>query len=351
MIGQMIMVGFRGLNAGKNDDIIRDLYDLNIGGVIFFDHDLETHSNCRNINSKDQVKRLVKAVSSLTRTPVFLAIDQEGGNTVRLKPEHGYAKTYNASDIGLHDDQHIACASAQTIATELAESRINLNFAPVVDLSINRENTVIVQSGRSISDNPDKVIRYAETFIHEHAKKNIATCIKHFMGHGSSTDDSHKGFVDVTKSYNEDEKIPFRSLIQKGIVDMVMTAHVFNRHYDVAYPFTLSENVITGILRNEMGFNGVVISDDMQMKAITANYSFKESVIQAVKAGVDIILIGNNIEYDQFAHINAINAIYESVKAGILTEERIKASFDRIMELKKKIGGANFMPPAWTISK
>ena len=338
MIGQMIMVGFRGLNAGKNDDIIRDLYDLNIGGVIFFDYDLETHSNCRNINSKDQVKILAKAINSFTRTPIFIAIDQEGGSCVRLKPEHGYARTYSASDIGELNDQQTASVSAQTIAAELAESGININLAPVVDLNINRDNRVIVQSGRSISDNPEKVIRYAEAFIHEHSKKKIATCIKHFMGHGSSTKDSHKGFVDVTNSYNEDEKKPFYSLIQKGIVDMVMTAHVFNRHYDVAYPFTLSENVITGILRNEMGFNGVVISDDIQMKAITSNYSFKESVIKAVKAGVDIILIGNNIEYDQFAHINAINSIYESVKLGIITDKRIKASFDRIMELKKRIG-------------
>ncbi len=338
MIGQMIMVGFRGLNATKNNDIIRDIYDLNMGGLILFDYDLETNSCSRNIKTKDQVKRLVKAVNSFARTPLFITIDQEGGDTVRLKPEHGYKKTYNAADIGRLNDPHIARASARTIAMQLAESGINVNFAPVVDLSVNNENKVIVKSGRSISDNPDKVIRYAKTFIHEHSKMSIATCIKHFMGHGSSTDDSHKGFVDVTESYVEDEKVPFYSLIQKGVVDMVMTAHVFNRHYDTTYPFTLSENVITGILRNEMGFNGIVISDDIQMKAITSNYSFKESVIKAVKAGVDIVLIGNNLTYDQSAHKKAISSIYESVKSGILTEERIKASFDRIMELKKKIG-------------
>lgn len=338
MIGQMIMVGFRGLDAKKNDDIIRDLYDLNIGGLILFDYDLETNSNSRNIKTKDQVKRLVKAVNSFARTPLFIAIDQEGGDTVRLKPEHGYKKTYNAADIGRLNDLHMARVSARAIAMQLAESDINVNFAPVVDLSVNNENSVIVKSGRSISNNPDKVIQYAETFIHEHSKKSIATCIKHFMGHGSSTGDSHKGFVDVTESYDDDEKIPFHILIQKGIVDMVMTAHVFNRCYDTTYPFTLSERVITGILRNEMGFNGIVISDDIQMKAITGNYSFKESVINAVKAGVDIILIGNNLIYDQFAHREAINSIYESVNAGVLTNERIKCSFEKIMELKKKIG-------------
>ncbi|MGR3176729.1 MAG: glycoside hydrolase family 3 protein [Candidatus Anammoxibacter sp.] len=340
MIGQMIMVGFRGTEVSRNSEIIRDFYDLNIGGTILFDYDVVSASSNRNIKNREQVKKLTHDLQSYARTartPLFVAIDQEGGNTVRLKPEHGYEKTRNAADIGKRNDPLMARLAARKIANQVSSSGFNVNLAPVVDLSINKDNPVIVKPGRALSDDPEKVIRYAEIFIKEHMNVNVLTCIKHFMGHGNSKHDTHKGFVDVSETYNEIEKVPFRKLIKNGIVDMVMTAHLYNRNYDDSYPFTLSRRVITDILRNEMGFDGVVISDDMQMKAISENYSFEDSVIRAVNAGVDIILIGNNIQYDPDAHLKAINVISDSVKNGTITFERIKASFDRITKLKRKM--------------
>lgn len=338
MIGQMVMVGFRGTEVSCNDEIIKDLYDFNIGGAILFDYDVESEKPNRNIRTKEQVKKLIQDIQGYAQTPLFVAVDQEGGDTVRLKPEHGYDRTLSAAELGKQNDPEKTHLTAQTIAYQVSSVGFNVNLAPVVDLSINKDNPVIVKCGRALSDDPEKVIQHAEIFIKEHSKLNILTCVKHFMGHGSSRCDSHLGFADVTETYNENERLPFQRLIKKGIVDMVMTAHVYNRNYDNAYPFTLSKHVITHVLRNEIGFDGVVISDDLQMKAISEAYSFEDSIIKAVNAGIDILLLANNMQYDPDAHIMVINTIYDSVKDGLIAFERIKSSFDRITRLKRKIG-------------
>ena len=341
MIGQMFMVGFRGTDLSSSDDIVKDLYSLNIGGVILFDYDVEQECYDRNIKTKKQVIKLIKDLQNIASTPLFIAVDQEGGDTIRLRPVHGYEKTLSAFELGKLNDPATTYLTTRTIASQLSSSGFNLNFAPVVDLNLNKENTIIAKPGRSFSGDPDKVVQYAEIFINEHKKLKVLTCIKHFMGHGSSLHDTHNGFVDVTDTYDQKEKIPFQFLIQKGIVDMVMTAHVFNKKYDTNYPYTLSKQVITDILRDEIGFKGVVISDDLQMRAITEKYSFKDSIIKAVTAGIDIILIGNNISYDPKAHSTAIKVIHDAIKKRELSIARINDSFNRIINLKRKIGLIN----------
>lgn len=337
MIGQMIMVGFRGTNISGNDEIIRDFYDLNIGGTILFDYDVTTKSNERNIKDQEQLKILTHDLQRVSLTPLFVAVDQEGGNIARLKPTHGYEKTLSHAELGEKNDLDITRSVARLIASQVSNSGFNINLAPVVDLNINKENPIIGKLGRSISEDQEIVSRHASIFIEEHSRQNILTCIKHFMGHGSSKNDSHLGFVDVTESYDEREKLPFLSLIKKGMVDMVMTAHLFNRNYDNNHPFTLSRQVVTEILRKGFGFRGVIISDDIQMKAIADNYDLETAVLLAVKAGIDIILISNNVHYDPDAHIKAINTIFNAVNDGGLGLKRIKESFDRIIRLKHKI--------------
>ncbi len=338
MIGQMIMVGFRGLEAGQSSEIISDIHALNIGGVILFDYDVETKSKKRNIADKKQVEKLTSGLQSIAKTPLFIAVDQEGGRVARLSPDCGYENSLSHEELGKIDNIETTGSEARLIANQVAGSGLNVNLAPVVDLNTGVDNPIISGLGRSFSSDPLKVVKHAEVFMIEHAKQNVLTCIKHFIGHGSSKNDPHLGFVDVTDSYDEQEALPFRALIDKGIVDMVMTSHVFNRNFDELFPVTMSKKIITGILRNEMGFNGVVISDDTQMKAVADQYAAEEAVLNIVNAGVDILLISNNISYNPAEHVKAIETISNAVKTGRISFERIQSSFDRITKLKRKIG-------------
>ena len=184
------------------------------------------------------------------------------------------------------------------MAKTLAAAGINHNLAPVVDINSNPANPVIGALGRSFSADPAVVIAQARAFIEAHHAHDVTTTLKHFPGHGSSQADSHLGLVDVSATWQRDELEPYRVLIGEGIVDTVMTAHVFNTQLDPTYPATLSKATITGILRDELGFDGVVITDDMNMQAITSQYGFEQAAVLAVQAGADLLAYGNNLVYD-----------------------------------------------------
>src|SRR5690606_10098573 len=168
------------------------------------------------------------------------------------------------------------------MAATLAEAGINLNLAPVVDVNVNPDNPVIGQLERSFSGDPDVVTEQAKAFIEAHHEHGVLCTLKHFPGHGSSEADSHLGFVDVTNLWSRQELEPFRNLIDAGLADAIMTAHIFNANWDSEHPATLSRAVITGILREELGYDGVVITDDMQMGAIRDFYGFEAAVVMSV---------------------------------------------------------------------
>jgi beta-N-acetylhexosaminidase len=213
---------------------------------------------------------------------------------------------------------------------------INLNHAPCLDVNINPGNPVIGAKERSFSSVPEKVTKHAELIIEAHHKNNIATTLKHFPGHGSSSADSHLGFVDVSDTWSEKELIPFREIISSGKADVVMTAHIFNSKLDEKYPATLSKKVVTGLLRSELGWDGIVISDDMQMKAISDHYTLSESIELAINAGIDIIVFGNNVSYDSAISKKVNKIINELLSEGKITEDRIEDSFKRIIGFKNK---------------
>ena len=223
------------------------------------------------------------------------------------------------------------------MASTLSELGINLNFAPVVDLNRNPENPIIAKKERSFSQNPEVVISHAKQFIKAHAESGILTCIKHFPGHGSSASDSHLGFVDVTQTWSDIELLPYKKLISEDNVDCIMTAHVFNHNIDPSYPATLSRVFIDEILRRRLGFKGVVISDDLNMRAISDNYSLEESLLLAINAGVDILLISYNEDCKEKLFVNLIAIIKSMVKEGSIPEERINKSYNRIRSLKNKL--------------
>ena len=332
-IGRMLLVGFPNQYINPNSQIVKDIQKYDLGGVLLFDKFYDDRSKTKNIRSADQVQRLTRKLQMFTKKELFIAVDQEGGKVARLKPEYGFKETpsaFKVSQMGVDDVK--ALYERQSYMLKLAG--INLNFAPVVDLSTNPENKVIVGLERSFGSNPNRVSYFAQIMMEEQKKQGITSVLKHFPGHGSSLEDSHQGFVDITNTWSTKELEPYEKLINETQVDMIMTAHVFNKYLDQKYPATLSYRVNTDILRDKLNYHGLIISDDMQMEAISKHYSTKEAVTLAINAGVDILLFGN-----QLAEISVdklVETIFMQVKSGAIPMSRIIESNRRIQNLHTK---------------
>ena len=336
-IGQMVMVGFRGLAVSDDDPIVRDIRERHIGGVILFDYDVPTRTYGRNIASAKQTKALTSSLQRQASIPLFIAIDQEGGKISRLKEKNGFPPSVSQKQLGTWDDLKKTRLQADATAKTLAGLGINVNFVPVVDLDLNPANPVIGKLERSFSPDPATVTRHAMAVIEAHRQHAVLTAPKHFPGHGSAGGDSHEGFVDVTGRWMPVELEPYRILIRQGMADMVMTAHIFNGKLDPVWPSTLSRKTLTDILRQEMGFDGVVISDDMQMKAISAHYGLETAIRQSILAGVDILIFANNSVYDADIAARATATIRSLVEKGDIPVARIDDSYRRIMKLKERL--------------
>lgn len=337
MIGQMLMIGFRGLTLTPQEPVYAEIQAGRCGNVVLFNYDVPNASPVRNIESSQQLTALNRSLQALAPLPVLIAADQEGGLVARLRPVNGFPETLSHEGLAALNDLAQTRSRAQAMATTLRANGINLNLAPVVDLNVNPQNQVIGDIGRSFSADPEVVAHQAQAFIEGHHAQGVLTTLKHFPGHGSSRDDSHLGFVDVTDTWSRDELVPYRRLIQAGLADAVMTAHIFNERLDSRYPATLSRLTITGILRDELGFDGVVITDDMQMGAIRDYYGFEESVELAVLAGCDMIAIANNSIYDPNVSRRAFDTIRRAVQAGRISSARIEQSYQRIIRLKQRL--------------
>lgn len=332
----MLLIGFRGLQIDTNNPIYSDIKNSGIGGVILFDYDVILKKSGRNIESPEQLRSLINSLQEIAETPLFISVDQEGGNVNRLKPELGFPATYSHKKLGIIDDPDFTYQHAAVIAKTLADLGFNLNFAPVVDLNINPENPIIGKKERSFSDDPQKVIRHAAVFIKAHRDNKIIATLKHFPGHGSSKQDTHLGMADVTDSWMEKELNPYKNLIKRDLVDMIMTTHIFNANLDRKYPATLSKPIQTGLLREKIGYRGVLVSDDLQMKAIADHFTLEDTIRLVINAGVDILVFGNNTSYQPELTPKIIDIIYHQVQNGIIPEARIEESFLRIMNLKQK---------------
>ena len=223
------------------------------------------------------------------------------------------------------------------IADTLHAAGINLNLAPVVDLDVNPSNPIIGSLGRSFSADPAVVTAQAGAFIAGHRAVGVKTTLKHFPGHGSSTGDTHLGVVDVTNTWSRTELQPFANLIRQRLPDAVLTAHVFNAHLDAEYPATLSGATINLILREQLGWQGVVISDDMQMGAIRKAYGYEDALRLAIEAGVDILTIAQQQVYEPGIVARTIDLIAGLVAQRLLTEARIDESYRRILALKAAV--------------
>lgn len=336
-IGQMLVIGFRGLEIADESVIGNQIKNLNLGGVILFDYDNPSKSFPRNISNPKQVKNLISGLQSFSAVPLFVSIDAEGGSVNRLKAKYGFTGFPSAQSLGEKDNPKLTEETAQKLGEELKSLGFNLNFAPVADVNINPQNPVIGKLERSFSENPEKTAEQAIAFIKGMRKNNIISAIKHFPGHGSSQSDSHLGMVDVTKTYQQKELIPFQKITEQGYADMVMTAHIINSSVDPDYPATLSPFFLQNILRKQLGYKGIIISDDMQMGAIAKNYGLEEAIVKSINAGCDLLIFSNNNDfYDKDIAFKAAGIIFEAVKNGRIPKERISESYERIMELKKR---------------
>ena len=337
-VGQMLMIGFRGdvLDGG----IAALLRDIQPGGMVLFDYDLPSKGEeVRNITSPRQLRTLTSALQDIA--PYFIAVDAEGGCVNRLKKAYGFTVSVpSAQKLGkqsLGKTKRVADA----LARELKDLGINWNFAPVVDVNIDPKSPAIGAMERSFSDLPRTVVARANAFVKAHREQHVIPVLKHFPGHGSAAGDTHLGVTDVTQTYrHKRELLPYQKFIQKGYDDPIMTAHIVNRKLDRSgRPATLSHDIMTQLLRYEMGFDGVVISDDMQMGAIVETHGLTVAVVEAIKAGVDVILLANQIgEYNIEQVYDVKNAIVQAVADGVIEEDRICESFSRIQRLKQKYG-------------
>ncbi len=335
-IGQMLLLGFPGETITPESPISVAIRRHGVGGVVLFDNNADLGVTERNITSPAQLKTLTTDLQACAETPIFIAVDEEGGIISRLKERYGFPSTLSASYLGEKNDLNLTRSSSDRLVDTLVEYGFNLNLAPVVDLSINPVNPVIALKQRSFSADPALVSAHAAEVIASHHRKNIITCLKHFPGHGSSRDDSHVGLVDVTGTWSEKELLPYKNLIGQGVVDSVMTAHTFNTNLDPDYPATLSRNTIDGILRTRLGFDGVVISDDLYMAAIVQHYSYETAVEKAINAGVDLLILANDKLYSPDIAPRTIDLVAKMVESGKISRERIDQACGRIMKLKAK---------------
>lgn len=331
-IGQMLIVGFRGTGVTGSSPIMREITRNGVGGVVLFDRG-------RNISSPTQLRALVAglqgaAMKTGPRSPLIVAIDQEGGSVARLNPRNGFPATPTAASLGARNDPHASRATGLAIGRSMASMGLNLNLAPVVDVNLNPRNPAIGRNGRSFSADPRTVALHAGAFIDGQHDAGVRTTLKHFPGQGSAAADTHLGVVDVTRRWTDAELAPFASLIADGRADTVMTGHIFNARLDPEHPATLSARVVTGMLRERLGFGGVVMSDDLQMGAIRAAYGWDEAVVLAVLAGVDLLMIADPPTRGGSLVSRTIDVIEDMVAAGRISEARIDASYDRIQALK-----------------
>lgn len=329
MAGQMMVVAFDGQDAASAPQVAPLIQAGMLGAVVLF------ADGPYNVASPEQVAVLTAGLQALSPgPPVLIFCDEEGGLVARLDDRHGFPATVS--------EQAMAAAGttsqeAGQMARTMRTAGVNADLAPVVDVNVNPDNPIIGALGRSFSSDPQVVADNAIKFIDAMHAQGVLTTLKHFPGHGSSTTDSHLGFVDVTDTWTDKELIPFQQVIAAGKADAVMTAHIFNANLDPTYPATLSHATITGILRDQLGWDGVVISDSMSMKAITDYYGFAQAIELSVNAGVDMISLAAATWNGQGAGEAIRGAIVDAVNGGRIPQSRVEEAYGRVMALRNRL--------------
>lgn len=329
-VGQVFIMSLRYMPDNKDalnmtEDVRQRINRHHLGGVILFSENLETIA---------QTRKLIEDMQSISKLPMFIAIDEEGGSTSRLNKEpllHSTTLPTNRT-IGKTGDARYAAMAAQVIAQEVAALGFNMNFAPIADVDSNPLNPIIGK--RSFGKDPELVAKMAAAQVEEMQTLNIIAVLKHFPGHGDTSTDTHTGAAIVNHDRSRLEQVeflPFRKGIAAG-ADGIMTAHVQVPAITKSdLPATLSKEILTDILREEMKYEGLIITDALEMQAVSKFYTPEEAVVKAFEAGADILLMPYSIE-------TAYKAMLDAVKSGRISEERLNSSVTRILRIKHKRG-------------
>ncbi|MGV8854117.1 MAG: glycoside hydrolase family 3 N-terminal domain-containing protein [Devosia sp.] len=334
MAGQMIVVGFAGDSASDPAVVAlrADLAASRLGGVMLL------KTNIKSLKAVSAMNAAFRAASPAL--PPLITLDQEGGAVERLTQDVGFTEIPSAINIAAHNTTEQAEAIYAQMAKGIAGLGFTVNFGPVADVNLNPDNQVIARFGRSFSADPAVVARYDAAFIRAHHAAGLLTALKHFPGHGSSTADSHEGFVDITRTWQPEELDPYRALIAAGDVDMIMVGHLYHGDYAAAgtqTPSSLSPQWIDGVLRKDLGFDGVVISDDLEMGAIRDHFTITQTVKQAVMAGVDVLLFSNTAKYHAGLGQEILDILLVAAREDPAFAARIEQSYQRIVALKARI--------------
>jgi len=386
----MLLVGFGGARQGRDGRVIwedpdgarfdehsaiaRDIAELHVGGVLLFAWPARANggeSRRRNIESPAQLSALVSALQSfsgksrrqagLPPLSLLVAIDQEGGSVDRLPTRLGFShRTFSAQALGGYarlaaaDDsarrraRERSHAYADAMAAQLRALGINLNLAPCVDVDLNPRSPVIGGLGRSFSSDPDVVADQGWEFVQAFHGRGVLATLKHFPGHGSARGDSHLGLVNVTSTYQaEAELLPYRRLLARGYQDVILVSHLINGRIDKTpckpgaagdprtwCPASMSRETVTGLLRGELGFEGVIAADDMAMGAIAREYPLDVALERAIGAGVELFIVGNHTRHRTQTYVDTIAALIEQGRVDV---DQIRRANEHLGALKQRL--------------
>lgn len=352
LLGSMVMVGVRGVAPG-DDELERDLDECaqaSVGGVILFDVDLPTRRDLvrqgvghaeatrravRNITSPAQVAALIQHIRTRLGPDIIVAVDHEGGATTRFSPARGFSETHSAAAFGSLPKRERAIEAAR-LASVASDVGVTLNLAPCVDLLLHDANPIIGAKGRSFGGDPNHIAQCAMEIIQAHRDRGVMSCLKHFPGHGSATVDSHQSIPDITGSATVYvERAPYTALIPSlDAKTWVMTGHLLDRRVDETHPASLSAAHTASMLRDKLGFEGVIVTDSLDMGAIAQRWTVEEAAVLAINAGADVVLDGVNAPGARRAcpALAIVNALEDAVHTGAIAGgvERIAESATRI---------------------
>lgn len=325
-VGQMIFAGIKGTDITNETKKIISTHQ--VGGIILF------KDNLKNANQSVSLLNAIKQENTNNKVPLFLGVDEEGGRISRL-PE--LTKLPTNEELGKRNDISLSYNIGKLLGKELSAFGFNLDFAPVLDINSNPDNPII--GDRSFGTDAELVSELGLQMMKGIQSEQVISVIKHFPGHGDTAVDSHKELPIIQKSLAELhalELIPFKHAVEQG-AEVVMVGHILLPKIDSTYPASISGRIITDVLREQLGYEGIIITDDMTMKAILNNLEIGESAVSAVKAGNDIVLVAHN-----YANVKkAIDSIIKAIEDGEITEQRIDESVKRILSIKKKYNLSN----------
>lgn len=323
-VGQLVIAGFSGHTA--NMDLENLIKKYHVGGFILF------KKNIKNVSQTLNLINSIKETNSANKIPVFISVDEEGGRISRMPDE--FTNIPSSQDVGAKNNEVLSYDIGRALGNMIGQLGFNMDFAPVLDIYSNPGNKVI--GDRALGSHPDTVKRLGVSTMKGLQSQNVIPVVKHFPGHGDTLEDSHVGLpvvnYDLERLQNF-EFIPFDYAIQSN-ADAVMIAHILMEKIDSIYPASMSDKIVTNILRQSMGFKGVILTDDLTMGAIQNNYVIENAAIKSINAGCDILLVCHG--YNK--QVSVIEAIKEAVQKGIISKERLNESVYRIIKLKVKYG-------------